>query len=758
VDKKREKKFLGKVEKVSPLVLTLILVFSLSAISEAAKAASPTRGPRTEDLIIYYYGNVEASYAALKAGDIDMVGYEITSDLYSSAISNLNVVLGGVADSGMYEFDLNNNWTIATYPGSRSPMTVEGFRTALAFLTDKDFIVNSICGGFAERIDQPIAAPYKGWGNSSWWTPNYPYEYDPALAAAELDAAGFVQGSTPNPDYDVAFPGSAQFIREYPWGGDIDPVDFVGRTEDPRRLDAGRLLYGNMKKHGIPITVTEGDIGSIYDKVFGNRNYHVYTGGWSLGRFPALSIYGLFHKSGWWAYGPNYVTGMNASNLPNYPEYDALLEAVRYPPDYATAIIDMKLAAGYHAQHTINIPLWSSLSYWAWSTKLLGVVNMEGAGPENGYTFMNAYKQDGTAIRFGMRSAPNAMNIIYSNWYYDMQCLDRMNLYSGFDVPPYDLSIEQAGFVRDWETGIWNDGGENKTKVTRWFRNDAYFVEPVTGNQKANVNASHSFFTAWYMYQIGDSWDSPAFIDVHHVDVVNNFQVDIYFDTLSYWNTYYATCFMLPIDVFLQPPLAYNATETFVEGINLTTPGVVNLSGKPVWISSVRADGSSLDMFSKYNIIGKGLSSGGKLEIFTNLTDNAVIVVDYWSVGYAGGYTAGNLPWQTIFEGAGMYYATNFTPVCGGLTLKRNPYYWMETPPLGEIDLVWKWHNGPKPRNGSYKIDIYDIVIAAGAYGSQGTGVPDRNWFPSADVAPNGGVIDIFDIVTIASKYGREWG
>jgi len=82
----------------------------------------------------------------------------------------------------------------------------------------------------------------------------------------------------------------------------------------------------------------------------------------------------------------------------------------------------------------------------------------------------------------------------------------------------------------------------------------------------------------------------------------------------------------------------------------------------------------------------------------------------------------------------------------------------METPPLGEIDFVWKWESGPKPRNGSYKIDIYDIVIAAGAYGSQGTGVPDRNWFPGADVAPSGGQVDIYDIVTIAGKYGEEWG
>ncbi|HUV98134.1 MAG TPA: hypothetical protein VMW14_01365, partial [Candidatus Paceibacterota bacterium] len=81
---------------------------------------------------------------------------------------------------------------------------------------------------------------------------------------------------------------------------------------------------------------------------------------------------------------------------------------------------------------------------------------------------------------------------------------------------------------------------------------------------------------------------------------------------------------------------------------------------------------------------------------------------------------------------------------------KRNPFYYMETPPLGEIDFFRK-------SNGANKVDIFDIVKAAVAYGSQGTGVPDPNWFPGADVAPAGGVINIFDIVTIAHQYGLEW-
>jgi len=56
--------------------------------------------------------------------------------------------------------------------------------------------------------------------------------------------------------------------------------------------------------------------------------------------------------------------------------------------------------------------------------------------------------------------------------------------------------------------------------------------------------------------------------------------------------------------------------------------------------------------------------------------------------------------------------------------------------------------------NGDGKVDIYDIALAAAAYGSkQG----DSNWNPYADLAPPYGRIDIYDLVTCAYHYGKTW-
>jgi len=61
---------------------------------------------------------------------------------------------------------------------------------------------------------------------------------------------------------------------------------------------------------------------------------------------------------------------------------------------------------------------------------------------------------------------------------------------------------------------------------------------------------------------------------------------------------------------------------------------------------------------------------------------------------------------------------------------------------------------GPGDINGDGKVDIYDVVLAAVAYGST---PEDPNWNPVADLAPPYGKIDIYDMVTILSNYGKEY-
>lgn len=56
--------------------------------------------------------------------------------------------------------------------------------------------------------------------------------------------------------------------------------------------------------------------------------------------------------------------------------------------------------------------------------------------------------------------------------------------------------------------------------------------------------------------------------------------------------------------------------------------------------------------------------------------------------------------------------------------------------------------------DGDGKIDVEDIIIAVSAYGSR---PGDANWIPDADLAPMYGIINIFDLVTLAYHYGKTF-
>jgi hypothetical protein len=270
----------------------------------------------------------------------------------------------------------------------------------------------------------------------------------------------------------------------------------------------------------------------------------------------------------------------------------------------------------------------------------------------------------------------------------------------------------------------------------------------VTGTPLEHVKASHVYASIWYHYQLGDGWFYPTVEDVHHLNLTGPYTLEIYLDSYSYWNVYYCQPPIVSFHLLQQGTLSTSHSEDFTAA---TADAFLGLSHEVYWVLDIYDDGGSLTRGTDWEIVRDGPGGYGDIYIYAGVTITGTVHVDYWATGDARGYTPGNLPWPTALEGAGAWYATAFTPGVGGnLTLHKNPYYYLTMPPTGEIDWVRK-------PNGGFKIDIYDVVLAAGAYGSQGTGVPDPHWFAGADVAPPGGVIDIYDIVTLTGKYGREF-
>jgi hypothetical protein len=791
------------------LKTTIAILVAMALFLFATIPVNAAFGPRNcPGLIIRFYANVESAYAALSACDADAIGYELTSELYISATEDPNICVAPVGDMGRYEIDINNNCTIPDFEGIESPTYGKkraGFRKALALLFDKNRVIDECCGGFANRVDQPIAYLHKGWRNTACWYEDgtYPYEYDPVAAVAMLDAEGFVQGTDANPNYDPGVPYSSPNLRTYPdvggpWaahpqkpGQTLDPIKFCIRTDDLRRTCAGDLLAAEMELVGLPLNVIYGPSSALYPIVMDAINYHIYTGGWSVGRFPPLYVYGTYHASQFFLGGSNYVTGgicpwdaTEPGCLPpeedpawigplcaNYPELDRMLEAARYPVDLAASQVALRQALyEFSCTQCCILDMFSARSFWAWKCDVKGVVVGEGVGLENGYMFMNAYKVDGSPLVYALITPPNEQNLIFSSWYYDFQILDRFNDGGGIGTAPYDLSIDQGGCLQYWEVSNWT--GEfpchevvEGTKVMHIYRNNSWFQMPVTGAPIQNAREDCIYKSLMYYAQHTTSWPYTGVQDIHTARMIQGTDgcpgIELYFDTSGYWNTYYGATYWLADDWFIGQTHPLGLVETYT--VEVDPHGHLNLPCPAFWVVDAydetlaqpieHWDGTEFG-FDGWRIQKKNPNH----TVWWNMDVNVgvpraghTVTVTVWCTlepEQIAGYWPGDNLWNDVAIGCGPYYLVDFIPGAGGFAvLECCPFYQLETPILGEVDFVRK-------PDGCYRVDIFDVVMAASAYGSQGSGVPDDNWFAGADLAPECCKVDIFDIVTITSVYG----
>ncbi|MGF3572889.1 MAG: ABC transporter substrate-binding protein [Candidatus Bathyarchaeia archaeon] len=840
-------------KKVLVLALAIVASMSLACLMPIEPVmAAGRKGPRTEYLLMKFFTNPEECYTQLKLGNIDLMLWPLTKDQYQDAIEDPNIILGPVTENGMYEFDLNCNETIDTYPGVISPTSQPAFRRALALLTDKWYVVQSIAGGFATRMDVPVVVNAPSWINTSCVYPNFDWEYDPTRAAEILDAAGFVMGpngvrvyptnvtvhDAPHVGEDVTGPpyvwtlglpaikiervmgvlegghwytnleytfdpGTNNVIVggvtleecTYLWieyrtphskaGEDLDPIIFYARSDHLLRLKAGEMLKAEMKDIGIPVAFYALPSGGCYPPVMGERNYHIYTGGWRLGRFPT-SLFFLYHSIWWMPWGYNYVNppvprpaGAVISAID--PNLDVALRDIYYAKNIPEAIVAAKKAQGIYEGLVPNIPLCASKSFFAWRSWLLGVCNMMAYGPENTYTFMNAYKAttspEPNTIRAGWNQPPLALNILFSSWVYDYAVLDRM-FEGGQAVNPYDLATDQAWIVQDWGVDSWVDPEDDltKTKVTYWIRKDVHWTN-WDGSYKRQFTVDDIIFSNMFVYAFDDGWHWDNVMDIHHIRKVDDLCFEIYFVDESYWFQYAGNYPYLPKDEWL----AIFGTQTIYTeaGANYGPCDHLIIPDLPVaWVEYVKVDGTFLQPGVDYDVEFTKIGTqycANDIHFLTSVSGN--LEIKYWQItGDPHGYFPGSdTDWQSTFYSIGPYNMIEYVMNEYAL-LKRNPYYFLETPPLGEIDWMWWWGDldssrpAPQhpegPRTGYFLIDIYDVTFANIAYDNQGMWEPDPLWVPGADLAPSyttpypeyGGLIDIYDVTTVNINYDTQFG
>jgi ABC-type transport system substrate-binding protein len=204
-----------------------VLALAMAMTLLMAAPAHAVKGPAMDNLLVRFYYSQSSAWDGLVYNWIDFVAWPLTYDQYQEARVDPNIIVAPHYELAEYELAINNNYSLPDLP-YRSPTSYTEFRQAIACLVNKDgLIYGPALKGFATRIDTQIPRPILNewvnynvsmYGPNGEFLNNYPWIYNPVKAAQILDAAGFVKGTTPNPDYDSSVLWSSPYIRVYPQG------------------------------------------------------------------------------------------------------------------------------------------------------------------------------------------------------------------------------------------------------------------------------------------------------------------------------------------------------------------------------------------------------------------------------------------------------------------------------------------------------------------------------------------------------------
>jgi len=441
---------------VASLIVCLLLIsFGLIASANAAI-------PKSDNILIHIFTNPDTENMALDTGEIDINDWPLAKEWVDKWSVDPAIAMRYYTEMGMMEFDIYNaRWPtgcpyhhmddeyFATCARCRA---AREFRKALAYLTNKEKYTRVFMKGYGIRLDFPLPPFLSQYlPEEGTWTK---YLYNPTLANLTLFNAGFH-------DWDgdgmmewkkpVGYPtdpgGNTGQIEE------ITPLKFWVRMDDPNRRAAGEDLGVELTNLGIPLDLKVTERSTCYKNVMVIYDYNIYTGGWSLGTIPDVwydlySSYTYYYPVGW---SLNYPGWCNSTE-------DTWATAVKYPATITDAIIASQKCGVLASRSVPTIWLWCSASMKGYRTGWSGVVNVNGYGVDNGYSFARMTGAVGTTpltIDWGFKSDVEQLNRVSSEWLWDDNVLDR--IYDGMvDSNPFTLKTEFPALAESWTITTWN--------------------------------------------------------------------------------------------------------------------------------------------------------------------------------------------------------------------------------------------------------------------------------------------------------------
>ncbi|MGQ9654328.1 MAG: ABC transporter substrate-binding protein [Thermodesulfobacteriota bacterium] len=248
-------------------------------------------GPHVDGIIFKVYGNMDTAVLALKKGDVDYLWWGIESGYLADLRANPEIRIFSVLKSGYRYLAFNLR---------KPPMSDRAFRLAVAFLLDKDFIVERILHNEGCRLDTLVQPdnllfchkeiPKYGEGLS--------WQQRVEKARAVLHEAGYRWEVEPR---GGAVAGQFEKVGKgltLPDGKPCQPLSLMTPPADydAQRAQTGNVLQQWLKDFGFPVNWRPMAFSAMVKKVESERDFDMYISGWgALGQDPDF-LRSFFHS------------------------------------------------------------------------------------------------------------------------------------------------------------------------------------------------------------------------------------------------------------------------------------------------------------------------------------------------------------------------------------------------------------------------------------------------------------------------------
>ncbi len=499
-----------KFRLILALALTVALAIGAAGVPGAAAVKYEDWGPHVDEIIMPIIASADARRIAFERGEtVVWAGLAKPTDIDQAKSldwADMRMTLG------FHMFYLCFNMRTA-------PLDAQPLRQAIAHLTDRDNIIRTLFKGYMLPMSSfvPQVSPF--------FNKNVPfYEFSAKKAEQVLKDAGYKPDGTGKNWLD-------------PKGKPLPEMKIFTPTYEvaPTSAELGKMIADSCQKIGLPVKPEPMDFNVMLDKL-DIGEFDMYVLAWGLSKNPTF-LHAFFHSS------MDVEAGYNRPGIRN-PELDKVLDELYYATDLKAAQTASDKAQMILAKEMPYVPLYSRPYIDAFNTKqVTGYVDMNGFGAahyNNPWTLLNIRRVDrfgkpieGGTIRWILDEEPKNLNPITASSAYAQDVLSKV--FDGLTTSHPDTLDDTPWMAEKWDVGTWDvEPGKKGTTVTWYIRKGVKWSDGVP------FTAHDVKFTVDYLKENECPRYLDATMDIVKAELINDYTVKIYFNSVSYWHFYNA--------------------------------------------------------------------------------------------------------------------------------------------------------------------------------------------------------------------------